>query len=291
MMSCILALSETGMIKKKISILLIMFFGWAHVFADGNISLLIEEISKKIEKQPQNAELYFRRGEFQRSHGQWMMALADFDEARRINPKMIETDLAKGETLFKADQLKAAKLSLDRYLSKKPDHEWGLMIRGKVLMGLGMYQSSAEDFTQAIANGGSLKVDYYFERAQAFLAMNPKNYKEALKGLDEGIQKIGPLVVLETLAIDCEVELKLWESALQRVDLLANQAARKDGWLARKGEILQLAGKNKEAREAYEACLKALESLPPYRRQIPVTLEIENRVKTALNSLNQNSKL
>jgi tetratricopeptide (TPR) repeat protein len=275
---------------KQFLALCLCLVAFAPVFADGDINLRIEEISKQIEKNPRDALLYFRRGEFQRVHGQWMLALADFDEARRISPTLLETDLAKGETLFQAGELKAAKLSLDRYLAKNPNHEMALTVRARVLIGLKDYGPAVEDFTRAIANGGSLKPEYYFERGQAWMAMEPKNYKEALKGLDEGIQKVGPLVILEILAIDCEVGLKSWDGALKRVDLLAKQSPRKDGWLARKGEILQQAGRVKEAREAYKASLAAIAALPPHRREVAATIELENRVKAALDSLNQAAK-
>jgi tetratricopeptide (TPR) repeat protein len=276
--------------KRALLVAWLGVIAWVNVFADGDVVLRIEEISKQIEKNPRDAMLYFRRGEFQRVHGQWMLALADFDEARRISPGLLETDLAKGETLFQAGELKAAKLSLDRYLAKNPNHEMALTARARVLIGLKDYGPAIEDFTRAIAHGGSLKPEYYFERGQAWLAMEPKNYKEALKGLDEGIQKVGPLVILEILAIDCEVGLKSWDGALKRIDLLAKQSPRKDGWLARRGEILQQAGRIKEARAAYKASLAAIAALPPHRREIAATVELEKRVKQALDSLNQTAK-
>jgi tetratricopeptide (TPR) repeat protein len=260
------------------------------LFADGDVNLRIQETSKQIEKNPRDAMLYFRRGELQRVHGQWMLALADFDEARRIAPTLLETDLAKGETLFQAGELKAAKLCLDRFLAKKPNHEIALVTRSRVLVGLKDYKLATEDLTRAIANGGSLKPEYYFERGQACLAMEPKNYEEALKGLEEGIQRVGPLVILEILAIDCEIGLKLWDGALTRVDLLAKQSPRKDSWLARRGEILQLAGRTKEAREAYKASLAAIQALPSHRREVASTRELESRVKAALESLKQATK-
>ena len=57
-----------------------------------------------------------------------------------------------------------------------------------------------------------------------------------------------------------------------------------DRWLARRGEILLQAGRREEARAAYEQALKALDSLPPGRRNVPAMNELEKRIKASLEA-------
>jgi len=68
------------------------------------------------------------------------------------------------------------------------------------------------------------------------------------------------------------------------LDSVAAQSPRKETWLERRAEILLQAGRPKEATEAYQAALKALDSLPPSRRQVPAMIELEKRVRAALQA-------
>src|SRR2546428_756963 len=80
-----------------------------------------------------------------------------------------------------------------------------LVLPARVLTRLGQHVAAAADFTRAIAHEPDPLPEHYLERAQALAAEGEGHLDEALGGLDEGIQKLGPLVVLELLAIDLEL--------------------------------------------------------------------------------------
>jgi hypothetical protein len=50
------------------------------------------------------------------------------------------------------------------------------------------------------------------------------------------------------------------------------------------GRILLQAGRPEEARAACEQALKALDALPPGRRNVPAMTELERRIKAALEA-------
>src|SRR5206468_8109047 len=104
----------------------------------------------------------------------------------------------------------------------------------------------------------------------------------ALRSLEEGIKKIGPIVTLQLFAIDLEVKQKRYDAALTRLEQISAQFPRKETWLARRGEILQQAGRDKEARDAFRDALKAISILPAPRRQVPAMLELEKRLQALL---------
>jgi predicted negative regulator of RcsB-dependent stress response len=108
-----------------------------------------------------------------------------------------------------------------------------------------------------------------------------------VRGLDDGIKKLGPLVTLELCAVDIEVKDKQYDAALARLDLLAAKSPRKESWLARRGDILLQAGKTEEARKAFQTALDAMETLPPARRNVPAMLELQTRLREQLAKLKQ----
>jgi predicted negative regulator of RcsB-dependent stress response len=85
--------------------------------------------------------------------------------------------------------------------------------------------------------------------------------------------------------MDLESENKRYDAALTRLDQVMAKSPRKETWLERRGNILREAGRPGEARESYEAALKAMDTLPPARRYVPAMLELEKRLKESIQAL------
>ena len=242
----------------------------------------IAAITAKIKRDPKNASLYLQRGELHRLHRDWMRAAADYDRAERLQPGLQIVDLARGKMLFDSGKLQRAKLTLDRFLSRQPAHYEGLITRARVLVKLGARSDAAKDFTQALSLASIPEPELYLERANV-VAAGEAQLPDALSGLDEGINKLGPLVTLQLVAIDLELRRKNYDGALVRLDQITAQSQRKEAWLVRRGEILKLAGRDAEARAAFNAALTAIESLPPAHRQSRSVSALELRARSALN--------
>ena len=241
----------------------------------------IVAITAKIKRDPKNASLYLQRGELHRLHRDWGRASADYDRAQRLQPSLTIVDLARGKMLFESRRYQSAKMVLDRFLQRQPDHYDGLVTRARVLASTNARFESAHDFTRAIAIATTPEPELYLERATV-LAGEKSYVEEALRGLDEGIEKLGPVVTLQLAAIDIELSRKNYDAALARLDSIINQSQRKETWLVRRGEILRAAGRNDEARAAFTAALEAIQSLPPARRQTRAVTALELRAQSAL---------
>jgi predicted Zn-dependent protease len=215
-------------------------------------------------------------------HREWDAALADLDQAATLDPHLSVVDLARGRTLLEANWPIFAKVALDRFLAKQPTHADGLVTRARVLVKLNQPVAAADDFTRAIANRPEPEPYLFIERAQALVSIGDDKIDEALRGLEEGVKRLGPLVTLQLPAIELELKTKRYDAALARLETIAAQSPRKENWLARRAEILAQAGCPVEARAAQMAALAAIESLPPSRRQDKATLELEERLRTEL---------
>ena len=270
------------MLQKKIIWLVAICVGLSlPVHAHEGLHEQIAAITAKIKRDPKNASLYLQRGELHRLHRDWMRATADYDRAERLQPGLKIVDLARGKMLFDSGRLQLAKLTVDRFLSRQPGHYEGLITRARVLAKLGVRMNAAKDFTEALSLSSVPEPELYLERANV-VAANEQQLGEALRGLDEGINKLGPVVTLQLAAIDLEVRRKNYDGALVRLDQIAAQSQRKEAWLVRRGEILQLAGRDEEARAAFNAALTAIESLPPVHRQSRSVSALELRARSAL---------
>jgi predicted Zn-dependent protease len=265
------------LVSVAICVALLASFAHAHEGLHEQIAAL----TAKIKRDPKNASLYLQRGELYRLHYDWSRAAADYDRAERLQPSLKIVELVRGKMLFDSGRLQRAKLTLDRFLARQPAHYEGLITRARVLAKLGARSDAAKDFTQALSVSSVAEPELYLERAKV-LAGDEQHPGEALRGLDEGIARLGPVVTLQLAAIDLELRRKNYDAALSRIDQIAAQSERKEAWLVRRGEILKLAGRDDEARAAFNAALVAIESLPPAHRQSRSVTALELRARSAL---------
>src|SRR5215213_4981816 len=268
--------------KKLILLIAICLVVWpSFVYAHEALHEQIAAITAKIKRDPKNASLYLQRGELHRLHRDWGLAAADYDRAERLRPDLKIIELARGKMFFESGKPQRAKAILDRFLSEQPGHYEGLITRARVQAKLGARSDAAKDFSQAIAASAVAEPELYLERANV-LAADEQRISEALRGLEEGIVKLGPIVTLQLAAIELELRGKNYDGALTRLDQIAAQSERKEAWLVRRGEILKLAGRDEEARAAFNAALTAIQSLPPAHRQSRSVTSLELRARSAL---------
>lgn len=258
-------------------------FAWlsSPVGAHEGVHEQIVALTARIKRDPGNASLYLQRGELYRLHRNWRRAAVDYDRAARLQPGLTVIDLARGKMLFESRRPQQAKIVLDRFLRRQPDHVEGVITRARVLAAIGARVQAARDYTQAIALAPAPEPELYLERAQV-LAGDADHIEEALRGLDEGIKRLGSLVTLQLLAIDLELRRKNHDAALTRLDMITAQSERKEMWLVRRGEILRSAGRIEEAHAAFKTALDAIEALSPDRRQNRSVTALQLRARSGL---------
>lgn len=274
---------------KYLFAVLILLGSSAVGFSHGDMHGQIVEVTKQLEKEPRNAALYLKRGELYRAHGDFDSANADLDRVAALEPRMEVLPLARGRLFYEANWPQSARLALDAFLRSHTNHVEALALRARCFVKIGQRLDGVKDYTRAIQFAADPQPELYLERAQALNDEGPAYFAEAVRGLEDGMKKMGPLVTLQLYAIDLEVKQKNYDAALTRLDKAAAASPRKETWLARKGEILQTAGRTDQAIDAFQAALKAIAQLPDTRRNVPAMLELEKRIHAVLEVLSKRS--
>jgi len=258
------------------------------VRAHLDLDLQIVELTQRIEADPDNPELYLKRGELHRFHQEWKAAEKDYRQARKLQPDLDVVDYFIGNLKLESGHPKAAKKLLDRFLEKHPDHAKARVSRARTMIELNQPLAAAEDYTRAIAaydERNRPDPSFYIERARALAGAGDEYVDAALRGLDEGLQRLGRPVTLQLYAIELEVERGTYDAALTRLEQIAAQADRQETWLVRRGAILERAGRPEEARQAYSSALTAIAGLPPSRRGNRAMQRLSTQAETALERL------
>lgn len=251
----------------------------------GDSHEMIQAVTAEIQQKPRDPDLYFRRAELYRRHGDFDLALADYNAVERWSKSVETIDLVKGLLFSEAKWPNTAKSHLDQFLAQHPNHAIGLTARAQVFLQLQDREAAVKDFTSAIQASAEPRPELFIQRAEARLGEKRDHIPEALKGLDEGIARLGQVVTLQLYAIDLELRQSQTNAALNRLDALLAKSPRKETWYARKGEILHQASRWNEARDAYSQALEHLKTLPAAKRNVPAMQELERRIRAALEAV------
>lgn len=265
------------------ALLLLLLLAPSGAWAHGDLHEAIAALDGEILAHPAEAALYLRRGELHRKHGDWLKAAADYDRAAALDPADATVDLARGALRMDARRPEAARAAFDRYIRARPADPAGYAARARLARGQKDAEGAARDFAVAAGLSPEPEPELFLESAEALREAG--RLTDAVAVLEAGIARRGPLVALAAMALDLEVALGRTGAALRRVDALIAAASRKEGWLYRRGAILESAARRAEARAAYELARAAIAAVPEHRRATEATHALQEQIEAALRRL------
>jgi tetratricopeptide (TPR) repeat protein len=257
-------------------LLALAFIAPRPALAHADLLAAIERATRQIESDPKNASLYLWRGDLYRAHADWKEAETDYARVLLLKPDLIEVAFARGKLLFDTGRNAEAQTELDRFIGIRTNNVEALVTRAQVRARLGDSVGAVSDFDRALSQPSRPLPDYYLERAQLLSAQG--NFAVALAGLDDGLQRLGPVIALQLYAVELECTRKNYEVALSRLDAIVARSERKERWLVQKAEILAQAGRQSDAMAACGAAAAAIESLPPRQRETSAMRELRQRM-------------
>ncbi|MDB6024550.1 MAG: uncharacterized protein JWM68_773 [Verrucomicrobiales bacterium] len=256
--------------------------------AHGETLIRIAAVTQQIEAATTNvAQLYLSRGDLHREHQDWTAAEADYAQAAKLEPHLVAVKLCQAALLSDTGRVEAAEALFTKALSESPREGEAFIGRARVRLKLERRKDAIADFQRGIELLPSSEPEYFLRLADALVADGRS--AEALRTLDDGIKRVGPLIPLLGNALQIELKQNDLEPALRRVDKILEVAPRKENWLAQRGDILLLSHRPTEAQHSFTAALKAIDALPPRIKQSPAILELISRVRAAITTINAKS--
>ena len=243
------------------------------------IEVLERAAADEVAERPEDPEVRVRQAQVYRAAGEWDEALAALEHAAEhgADPDLVAAE--RGRVFLDAGRPRAAKIQFDRVLRRRPDAFGVLLQRGRAWVQLGHPGRAARDLGAAVAGMPRPAPEDVFAWRDALVAAGRR--EDALRALDRGIARLGRVPSLALAALDLEVALGRHQAALARLDRLLAESPRNEAWLARRGELLERAGRRDEARGAYARALELIATRPAERRGKRIEA-LEHRLRTAL---------
>jgi tetratricopeptide (TPR) repeat protein len=245
-----------------------------------DVGELDERTRADVGARPDSPEAHLERARVLRAKGAFDEALEALDEAEDRGADRDATGGLRAAVFLDAGFPRMAKREVDGVLARRPGAKELLALRARAWLALGDREAAAADLGDAIARGAQPTPELVLERRDVLLALGRK--ADAVRALDDGMARIGRVVSLQLPAVDLEVELGRFDAALVRLDELARtSAAPNPFWVARRGEVLERAGRGAEARREYERALGLIVARGESRRAKPFD-DLKQRLETAL---------
>ena len=263
----------SALMLRCVTLLLIVLVGVSTSPAHPEIDEALARLAAALVSSPNDASLYLERGELYAKHEDWTSAEANYVTAAELDPRLTGLALARGALALARGNPSEARSFLDKATSSDPANPTAFILRARAFARLNLRDAALTDYASAFHLITSPSPELYLERATLFAST-----AEAIRSLDEGITRLGSILSLHLRALELEISLGRTEDALSRIDLLTSTSERRELWLKRRGDILTSAGRRSEAKQAYEAALLAIASLPAWLANSPDTTRLSTEL-------------
>ena len=280
--------NNSNCIKKTIWLLffLCLFFNTS-LAAHGDLDLQIERISKRIEKEPDNALLYVKRGQLYANHNESKKSKKDYLHARILDEDLLITDLLLAQLLVDNNEAKAALSHVNIFLKNHSNHSIALITRAKIYQQMRQSDLCQKDLENALTHISDPNPSHFISISEAVLLTDESNISEALSWLKKGEEKFGFDIVLKSKEVDLFVQGKQYENALLTIDKIMEHFQRKEKWLFKKATIYEDAKEIDLAKTHYVATLEAINKLPKRIQMTSKVIELEMHSLKRINELSK----
>jgi len=206
-------------------------------YAHPGLDTQLDAIDGRIEASPDDAQLHLRRAQLLREFGHHRDALAELRVVTRLDPAGREVLLERALVHVALDHPRRAERDLDRYLETGPDDAVALAQRAALRSADQRLGPALRDIDAAIALGGTPNLYLERGRLQEQLGM----LDAAARGYRQGLDVLGPAIVLQLALVDVELRRGVPQLALPIVDAMLVSSIRAD-WILLRADVLDAMG-------------------------------------------------
>jgi predicted Zn-dependent protease len=261
----------------------------AHPFVDDRLALLDAQIAA----EPADYRLRLSRGSLLLDEHRAHAALVDFERALELDSALNVAHLLTSRALLADGQPEPAVAAARRYLTLEPDSARGWRALARALdarsqaSGVMPPAEAVAAFERSVALAPDPSPDDYLECAA--LERRGGQIEPALRSLEAGVARLGPLTALLSAALEIERERGAWADALSYAERLAATSPQGERWQLERAHLLRQLGRDDEARVALDQAKATLAGRSAARRASPVFAALAREIESARQEIDSAS--
>ncbi len=253
----------------------------------GDLHVLIDAASKKVETAPSDPFLLLERANLIRQHGQFDKALADLEKVAALDPTIEDRHILRAKIEIARENWSAAKTALNAFLIAQPKSSEGYYLRSKTRLALNNgipNVQSLNDAKNAIDFQDKPPLDYHLNYIR-LLTLNGDN-AAVEKAFHNAQNALGKLPALESVHADWlsksgrpEMAAAIYSDLRRTTPTLAFH------WWVEEAAMWRVHDAAKSKTAEHQA-ITAWDALPKKIRTRPAMIEKHDQFIESLSSLN-----
>lgn len=249
--------------------------------AHGDLHERIAKLTEQIKEQPNNPDLYLKRGQLYYQHQEYDNAEKDYLKTQQLAPDSVEVLYWKALLYLDVKRTEDGLAAVDTYLAARPNDVNALRTNAKLLLQAERPIDAIKPFQQVIVLAEETLPENYLELSQVFVQLDKDTL--AIAWLKKGIADLGQVFTLKDAILDVYKEAGMYNEAIAEYELLASTNTRKETYYFEIAK-LYLAQQDKAQAKVYlQKARIALESLPWH-------LQMTDAMKALSEELNNTEK-
>jgi tetratricopeptide (TPR) repeat protein len=214
------------------------FLSTLNIGAHGDLHKRITNVTEEIQKNPDSAKLYFKRGKLYYQHNNYENSLEDFNFAKKLGFHTTEQDFLIAKSNYHLEKYSKSKRLIKRILRIESNNISALKLLADIYFKKEKYEKSAQLYDKVIYNSKVTFPEYYLYASQAWHATNTMDgFERSQSILLKGLEKLGDIIVLYDQLISNYLEVKDFNSAIKFQEKVIKMSNRKERAFLRLADI------------------------------------------------------
>jgi tetratricopeptide (TPR) repeat protein len=235
----------------------------------GDLDLRIASISQSILAYPDSTELYLHRGELYVLHEEYTLALADFNRCSDDGMDNARLHSGLGHCHVAAAHAQDALLEFDKALQQDPDLFSIKEAKARLLLLMQQPCSSALLYEEILKEASHPGPSVFIDASLMWLQCTDMDGKQkSISVLQEGIERLGPLHVLQKEMVKRYVEMNDLKTAIGWQTNIIERSSSASPLLDR-AALHWKAHDGAAAMQDVQSAIIALNEMPAHRKSTP----------------------
>lgn len=249
--------------------------------AHGDLHKRIEEVTEEIHKNPDSANLYFKRGKLYYQHSNYTNSLKDFKSSSKLGLESVEQDFYIAKSNYHLENFSKSIRTIKRMLKEDSGNVGALKLLADIYFKKSKYEKAANLYDRAILNSEATFPEDYIYASKAWYAIDTEyGHKRSQSILIEGIEKLGDIIVLYNELISNYIDMQDLDSAVKFQNKVIKISNRKERAYLELANIQIQQEKFEEAKISIDKAEDSYKKLPHRIRNAKFMREFYSELKT-----------